>query len=169
MHDIAGGQAARSRAACKTEAMTSSLTIGVVGAGFMGSGIAESAAAAGAAGHRPRARRGSAAALAQGTRDLGGPGGLARKLDRAAGEALIERVSYTTEFDELGSVEAVIEAVTEDPRVKGKLFAQLDEQLPEARVPGLQHVVDPDRRARRLDAAPRAGARACTSSLRCRS
>ena len=48
-------------------------------------------------------------------------------------------------------MDAVIEAVTEDPRVKGKLFAQLDQELPDGAVPGLEHVLDPDRRAGRLD------------------
>jgi 3-hydroxybutyryl-CoA dehydrogenase len=106
--------------------------IGVVGAGFMGSGIAESAAAAGlqAIVHEPdeaplrRSRKALETSVAR---------AVSRgKLDAAAGEELIERVSYTTDIAELGSVEAVIEAVTEDPRVKGKLFARLDELLPEA-------------------------------------
>jgi 3-hydroxybutyryl-CoA dehydrogenase len=106
--------------------------IGVVGAGFMGSGIAESAAAAGvrAIVHEPdqapldRSRRALETSVGR---------ALARgKLtDEAAGE-LIGRVSYTTDIDELAPVEAVIEAVTEDARVKGKLFARLDELLPEA-------------------------------------
>ena len=55
------------------------------------------------------------------------------KLTAGAREALIGRISYTTDIDELAAVDAVIEAVTEDPRVKGKLFARLDELLPEAR------------------------------------
>ena len=106
--------------------------IGVVGAGFMGSGIAESAAAAGvrAIVHEPdqapldRSRRALETSVGR---------ALARgKLtDEAAGE-LIGRISYTTDIDELAPVEAVIEAVTEDARVKGKLFARLDELLPEA-------------------------------------
>jgi 3-hydroxybutyryl-CoA dehydrogenase len=106
--------------------------IGVVGAGFMGSGIAESAAAAGvrAIVHEPdqapldRSRRALETSVGR---------ALARgKLtDEAAGE-LIGRVSYTTDIDELAPVEAVIEAVTEDARVKGKLFARLDELLPDA-------------------------------------
>jgi 3-hydroxybutyryl-CoA dehydrogenase len=106
--------------------------IGVVGAGFMGSGIAESAAAAGvrAIVHEPdqapldRSRRALETSVGR---------ALARgKLtDEAAGE-LIGRISYTTDIDELAPVEAVIEAVTEDARVKGKLFARLDELLPDA-------------------------------------
>ncbi|MEO6857256.1 MAG: 3-hydroxybutyryl-CoA dehydrogenase [Solirubrobacteraceae bacterium] len=106
--------------------------IGVVGGGFMGSGIAEAAAAAGlhAIVHEPdqapldRSRealkRSVARAVSRG------------KLTQEAGEEVIERVSYTTDIEELASVEAVIEAVTEDPRVKGELFGRLDVLLPDA-------------------------------------
>ena len=106
--------------------------IGVVGAGFMGSGIAESAAAAGisvtvheperAPLERSRAQLQTSVARA-----------VSRgKLSEADGQNLIERIVYTSDFDDLGGVDAVIEAVVEDPRVKGKLFARLDERLPEA-------------------------------------
>ncbi len=106
--------------------------IGVVGAGFMGSGIAESAAAAGisvtvheperAPLERSRAQLQTSVARA-----------VSRgKLSEADGQNLIERIVYTNDFDDLGGVDAVIEAVVEDPRVKGKLFARLDERLPEA-------------------------------------
>jgi 3-hydroxybutyryl-CoA dehydrogenase len=54
------------------------------------------------------------------------------KMSAQEGEAVIERVVYTTTFEDLDDVDGVIEAVTEDPRVKGKLFAQLDQELPEA-------------------------------------
>ena len=103
--------------------------IGVVGAGFMGSGIAESAAAAGvqAIVYEPDAAplQRSRAALQT---------SVARAVSRGKrsveeGEALIDRVTYTSELDHLDSVDAVVEAVTEDPRVKGKLFADLDRRL----------------------------------------
>jgi 3-hydroxybutyryl-CoA dehydrogenase len=55
------------------------------------------------------------------------------KLDRKAGDELIGRVTFTTRIEDLAPVEAVVEAVTEDPRVKGRLFQQLDAQLPEVR------------------------------------
>ena len=55
------------------------------------------------------------------------------KLTAEDAETLISRVAYTTELDDLNGVDAVLEAVTEDPRVKGRLFAQLDERLPDAR------------------------------------
>src|SRR5664279_3934217 len=106
--------------------------IGVVGAGFMGSGIAESAAAVGvdvtvfepedAPLQRSRSR-------------------LHQSVDRAVSrgkmtdqyaESLVARIVYTTDMTDLDGADAVLEAVTEDPRVKGKLFASLDEQLPDA-------------------------------------
>ena len=106
--------------------------IGVVGGGFMGSGIAESAAAAGVSAtvyepeqaplDRSRASLDTSVARA-----------VSRgKLSREDGDALIERVHYTTTFEDLDDVDAVVEAVVEDPRVKGKLFAQLDQELPSA-------------------------------------
>ncbi len=107
--------------------------IGVVGAGFMGSGIAESAASAGidVTVFEPEA------APLKRSRER-----LATSVDRAVSrgkltaeeaEGLTRRIAYTSEFGDLAGVDAVLEAVTEDPRVKGKLFQRLDEALPEAR------------------------------------
>ncbi|MGI8505442.1 MAG: 3-hydroxybutyryl-CoA dehydrogenase [Solirubrobacteraceae bacterium] len=112
--------------------MSSISRIGVVGAGFMGSGIAEAASVAGidATVYEPeqaplvRSRAALETSVAR---------AVARgKLTREDGDGVIERVTYTSAFDDLSGVDAVIEAVTEDPRVKGKLFGQLDKQLPEA-------------------------------------
>jgi 3-hydroxybutyryl-CoA dehydrogenase len=104
--------------------------IGVVGAGFMGSGIAESAGTAGfevlvheparAPLERSRARLGESLSRAV---ERG-------KLDQEAVAATLERVSWTRELGELADCELVIEAVYEDPAVKGPLFAALDEMLP---------------------------------------
>jgi 3-hydroxybutyryl-CoA dehydrogenase len=113
--------------------MSEVTVIGVVGAGFMGSGIAESAAAAGvqAIVYEPeeaplkRSRSALDASVAR---------AVSRgKLSAEDGEALIGRIAYTSELDQLIDVDAVIEAVTEDARVKGKLFAELDQRLPETR------------------------------------
>jgi 3-hydroxybutyryl-CoA dehydrogenase len=106
--------------------------IGVVGAGFMGSGIAESAAAAGidVVIHEPdqapldRSRAALETSVARAVSR--------EKMTADEGQELIGRVHHTTEIDDLGSVEAVIEAVTEDPQVKGTLFGRLDELLPDA-------------------------------------
>ncbi len=107
--------------------------IAIIGAGFMGSGIAESAASHGidvtVFEPEPAPLQRSRGRLAQSVGRAQSRG----KLTAEEAESLISRVAYTTELDDLGGVDAVLEAVTEDPRVKGRLFAQLDEQLPEAR------------------------------------
>ena len=107
--------------------------VGVVGAGFMGSGIAESAASAGidvtvfepeaAPLQRSRERLTVSVerAVSRG------------KLTAEDAEQLTGRIAYTSDFDDLQGVDAVLEAVSEDPRVKGTLFKRLDEALPEAR------------------------------------
>jgi 3-hydroxybutyryl-CoA dehydrogenase len=107
-------------------------TIAVIGAGFMGSGIAESAASAGvdvtlyepAQGRLELSRQ----RLADSMERRVARGKLAS--DDAA--ALVDRITYTTSLDELAGAEAVIEAVFEDLEVKGELFNRLDELLPDA-------------------------------------
>jgi 3-hydroxybutyryl-CoA dehydrogenase len=107
--------------------------VGVVGAGFMGSGIAESCAAAGVdvtvfePEEAPLVR--SRSRLAQSTDRAVARG----KMTADQAEALKGRIAYTTSFDDLDGVDGVMEAVVEDPRVKGKLFKTLDEHLPDAR------------------------------------
>jgi 3-hydroxybutyryl-CoA dehydrogenase len=105
--------------------------IGVVGAGFMGCGIAESAAAAGKhvivyepeASPFERSRQSLTTSVAR---------AVSRgKLDREEGERLVERVLFTTRFADLGGADAVIEAITEDVNVKSEVFARLGEELPE--------------------------------------
>lgn len=107
--------------------------LGVVGAGFMGSGIAETAAVAGrqvivyepeeAALVRSRSRLDAslAKAVSRG------------KLDEETAAAVRERTSYTTAMDGLGAAEAICEAIVEEPRVKGKVFQELDRLLPDVR------------------------------------
>ena len=106
--------------------------VGIVGAGFMGTGIAESAAAAGmhVIVHEPdqgplhRSHRQLETSVAKAA---------ARgKISDADAAALLQRVTYTTELAALRSADAVIEAVVEDPQVKGELFARLDETRPDA-------------------------------------
>ena len=106
--------------------------IAVVGAGFMGSGIAESAASAGIdvtvyepdAAPLDRSRQ----RLAQSVDRAVSRG----KVTRDDADALIGRIAYSTDRADLDGVDGVLEAVVEDPRVKGELFAALDEQLPDA-------------------------------------
>ena len=112
--------------------MTTVKLIGIVGAGLMGSGIAECCAAAGldvvlhepevAPLERSRGRLGESVdrAVSRG------------KLSRADADALAGRIVFTTSLADLDGVDGVVEAVFEDPRVKGELFEELDARLPDA-------------------------------------
>jgi 3-hydroxybutyryl-CoA dehydrogenase len=110
----------------------SASVIGVVGAGFMGTGIAESIAAAGKHAlvyeptDEPQAR--SRKQLAESTAHAVERG----KLTEEGAAELAERVIYTNRLEDLKSADAVIEAVTEDARIKRELFARLDDELPQA-------------------------------------
>jgi 3-hydroxybutyryl-CoA dehydrogenase len=100
--------------------------IGIVGAGFMGSGIAESAARAGArvALYEPeqppldRSRERIAASVKRAV-DRG-------KVEAGDAEALFERLRFVTDLDALSGSDLVVEAVVEDPEVKGPIFRALD-------------------------------------------
>jgi 3-hydroxybutyryl-CoA dehydrogenase len=106
--------------------------VGVVGAGFMGSGIAESVARAGLTVvlHEPqdapleRSRERVEQSLARAVR-----GG---KFDEADAAALQDRISWSSDLDALADADLVVEAVTEDPRVKGEVFRRLDQLLSES-------------------------------------
>jgi 3-hydroxybutyryl-CoA dehydrogenase len=105
--------------------------IGVVGAGFMGSGIAEAAARAGA---RVRVHEPQQSALDRSKGRLGASVERAvarRKLEEGAAQALLERVTFHTDIGDLEPSDTVIEAVFEDPDVKGPIFRALDELLGE--------------------------------------
>jgi 3-hydroxybutyryl-CoA dehydrogenase len=108
-------------------------TVGIVGAGFMGSGIAEAVARAGLevrvheptdeplAGSRERVSASVARAVD------------AEKLSGEEAEALEARITWTTQLDDLAGCELAVEAVTEDPEVKIGVFQRLGELLePEA-------------------------------------
>jgi 3-hydroxybutyryl-CoA dehydrogenase len=106
--------------------------VGVVGAGFMGSGIAESTAAVG---KRVLLYEPDEAPLMR-SREA-----LRTSVDRAVSRgklsdeeaaSLIDRVVHTTRLEDLGEADAVIEAVSEDARIKAEVFGRLDEQLPDA-------------------------------------
>jgi 3-hydroxybutyryl-CoA dehydrogenase len=105
--------------------------VGVVGAGFMGSGIAESAARAGLdvvvcepeAAPLERSRERIAQSVERGVRR--------GKLEPHEAAALQERIGWSTELGALGEADVVIEAIVEDPGVKGRVFRELDELLPD--------------------------------------
>jgi 3-hydroxybutyryl-CoA dehydrogenase len=105
--------------------------LGIVGAGFMGTGIAESAAAAGidVSLYEPidpqieKSKERISTSL-----DRAVEGG---KRSRDEADALLERVTWSSDADSLGDAQLVIEAVVEDTEAKVAVFRQLDELLPE--------------------------------------
>jgi 3-hydroxybutyryl-CoA dehydrogenase len=106
--------------------------VGVVGAGLMGSGIAESVAAAG---KHVLLYEPEQAPLDRSRERLIESVGRARARGMLTAEqraALLDRVISTTRFEDLRGADAVIEAVYEDASLKGELFERLDEELPDA-------------------------------------
>jgi 3-hydroxybutyryl-CoA dehydrogenase len=108
--------------------------VGVVGAGFMGSGIAESTAKAKikVVLHEPQR-----AALERSRIRIGDSLGRAvrtGKLSEPEVEQVLASVSWTTDLEELADCQVVIEAVYEDPDLKGPLFRTLDSLLPDSSI-----------------------------------
>jgi 3-hydroxybutyryl-CoA dehydrogenase len=101
--------------------------IGVVGSGFMGSGIAQSAARAGVAVklYEPEAaplehsRSSIEASVARAVKR-------GKLTDDEAG-ALVARIEWSTDLGALAEAELVIEAIVEDEEVKARTFAALDD------------------------------------------
>jgi 3-hydroxybutyryl-CoA dehydrogenase len=102
---------------------------GVVGAGFMGSGIAESIARSGipVVLYEPEQRPLAASRdRIDASLDRAVAGG---KLDGADAEALRGRISWTTDLRALDGSDVVVEAIVEDPTIKGKVFREVDSWL----------------------------------------
>ena len=105
-------------------------TVGIVGAGFMGSGIAEAAARGGydVLLHEPdaaileRSRTAIEKSLARAVE-----GG---KLESAEAESVLARIVGSTEIEKLAAAQLVIEAVPEDAVIKASVFRTLDALLP---------------------------------------
>ena len=101
-------------------------SIGVVGAGTMGNGIAQVAARAGLAVvlrdvSDEFLKRGLATIEKNLQRDVD-----KQRLTLAEKQEIIERIKITTDITELGNVDFVIEAITEDFAAKSETFRQLD-------------------------------------------
>jgi 3-hydroxybutyryl-CoA dehydrogenase len=100
--------------------------LGVVGAGFMGSGIAESAARAGIVvtlhvrGGRQleRSRERIEASLAR-VVERG-------RMEREEADALLRRIEWSTDLEALAGSDLVVEAIVEDEAVKTQTFKELD-------------------------------------------
>lgn len=110
--------------------MTEIKTVGVLGCGLMGSGIAQTAAGAG---FTTVVREVSDELLAK------GKGGITSslnklvekgKLDAAARDATLGRLRFTTRVADLKDCDIVIEAVTEDLELKNALWKELDALCP---------------------------------------
>jgi 3-hydroxybutyryl-CoA dehydrogenase len=100
--------------------------VGVLGCGLMGSGIAQVAAAAG---YDTVVRDVTKELLDRGRAGI--EKSLAKfvekgKLDAAARDATLKRLTFTTTVADLKGVDVVIEAITEDLALKNALFKELD-------------------------------------------
>jgi 3-hydroxybutyryl-CoA dehydrogenase len=101
-------------------------TVGVLGCGLMGSGIAQVSAAAG---YRTIVREVSDDLNDMGRKRIGKSLDKAvrkGKLEADAREATLERLTFTTSVSDLTTCNIVIEAVTEDLEVKNVLWKELD-------------------------------------------
>jgi 3-hydroxybutyryl-CoA dehydrogenase len=110
--------------------MTAIKSVGVLGCGLMGSGIAQVAAAAG---HKTLVRE-----VAQPPLDKG-KASIIKSLDKfvekgkmtaADRDATLERLTFTTDIRALKDCDLVIEAVTEDLELKNGMWRELDALCP---------------------------------------
>ena len=106
--------------------MSEITTVGVLGCGLMGSGIAQTAAAAG---FPTVVRDVSDELLARGKAGI--TGSLNKlvekgKLDAATRDATLGRLRFTTKVADLREADIVLEAVTEDLELKNGLWKELD-------------------------------------------
>ena len=159
-HAAAKATGRRPTVAARVSPMADVAQIGVVGAGFMGSGIAESAARAGVAVKLYEPQAAAARALALVDRGLGRAGGQARAAHRRRGRgaARAHRV-----VDRPRRPRRVRARGRGDRRGRGGQGE--DVQGPRRRGrprgdPRLEHLVDPDRRSRGRHRAPRSRPRA---------
>jgi 3-hydroxybutyryl-CoA dehydrogenase len=103
--------------------------LGIVGAGFMGSGIAESAARAGIAvklyepddGPLQHSRGRIASSVAR-VVERG-------RLSEEDAAALVDRIAWSTDLESLSGADLVVEAIVEDEQIKARTFKDLDAVL----------------------------------------
>lgn len=111
--------------------------IGVMGAGVMGSGIAQVMAIAG---HEVVCYDIAEEALAKGreivdTGRFGVKGAVERgKLTAEEADAALERLTFSTDLDQVAATDVVIEAVPERLDLKIRVFRDLDQRAPEATI-----------------------------------
>ncbi|MDH4016433.1 MAG: 3-hydroxyacyl-CoA dehydrogenase family protein [Actinomycetota bacterium] len=109
------------------------MRIGVIGAGVMGSGIAQTLAQAG---YETVGYDTSKEAVAQAgelvrTGRYGFERAVARgKVERADADAALDRLSFTTDLDAAAAADLVVECVPEDLALKLEVFRDLDARAP---------------------------------------
>jgi 3-hydroxybutyryl-CoA dehydrogenase len=106
--------------------------VGVVGAGLMGSGIAESVARAGLAVIVEEPEQGPLDRSRQRIEESLRKAAARGRIDDV--DAVLERISWTTDLDALVGVDIVCEAIIEDSQAKGRLFQRLDSLLPDTKI-----------------------------------
>ena len=110
--------------------MTEIKTIGVVGAGQMGSGIAQVAAVAGYSVILTDISEQSLAKAKSGIQKSLNKLVSKGRLDASVAEAALERIQTGTELSLHGSADLVIEAATENVELKYKIFSALSDATP---------------------------------------
>jgi 3-hydroxybutyryl-CoA dehydrogenase len=101
-------------------------SVGVVGAGVMGAGVAHSLAQTG---HRVILIDVSDAALDRARKDIRNglrAGALLGKTEKVDAKAVLERIAFTVDYSRLVEADFVIENVTENWLVKQAVYAQID-------------------------------------------
>jgi predicted dinucleotide-binding enzyme len=132
-------------------------SVGVVGGGLMGAGIAEVSAVAGMPvvvrdlpqfldAARERVEKSLAGAVKRG------------KIDQAKRDEVLTRITFTPDLKDVASADIVIEAIPEILDLKVSLIKELDELVSPGNVIA-EHLVHPDRRAGRQSAASGTGRR----------
>jgi 3-hydroxybutyryl-CoA dehydrogenase len=106
--------------------MTEFKKVGVLGAGLMGSGIAEIVAKAG---YETVVREVDAALVAKGHKKIEGSLNKAvekGKLEASARDTIVGRISYTTDLDSMKDCDLILEAIVENLDVKRQTYGTLD-------------------------------------------